>query len=279
VGAPLGFPLGHRVLFMFSVVTGKLGSGKSLFTASLIEDAARRGKRIVTNFDLNFDKYTFSYPLDCTVIPTRPTSDILQELGRGSDREDQPGLMVIDEGALILNSRTWNDKDREKVISWFAMSRKLNWDVYVIIQHVSALDKQIREMFCEIFITCMRLDRLKIPLLGASLPRIHIAVGKYGSQPGAPVTQRWIYRGNKQLYSLYNTSFIFDPEKKEVVKKLTAKTKRGIMYYLNQPLDTQLAKIKKVSFYDICYFPLFVTGSLFVSFFSFFDGMVTRSKS
>lgn len=234
---------------MFSVVTGRLGSGKSLFVASLIEDAARRGKRIVANFELDFSQYAFSTPLDCTVIPTRPTSKILQEVGRGSDREDEPGLMVIDEGAMILNARTWNDKDREKVIAWFAMSRKLNWDVYVIIQHVSALDKQIREMFCEIYVTCMRLDRIKIPLLGAALPRIHVAVGRYGSQPNAPVTQRWIYRGNKKLYSLYNTSHIFDPDKVEEVKHLSAKVKKDMFFYLNQKIDIKVS--------DVALLPLF----------------------
>lgn len=224
---------------MFSVVTGKLGGGKSLFVASLIDDAANRGRRIVANFELNFSKYEVPYPLDCTIIPTKPTSKILQDLGRGSDREDKPGLLIIDEGAMILNSRTWNDKDRDNIISWFLMSRKLNWDVYVIIQHTSALDKQIREMLCEIYITCMRLDRIKIPLLGAALPRVHIAVGRYGSQPGAPVTERWMYRGNKKLFSLYNTAHIFDPDKVEVVKKVHAKIKKNLMYYLNQPITKE----------------------------------------
>lgn len=231
---------------MFSVVTGRLGSGKSLFVASLIEEAATKGKRIVANFDLNFDAYSFSYPLDCTVIPTRPNSDILKSVGMGSDKESDPGLMIIDEGALVLNSRTWNDKEREKVIAWFAMSRKLNWDVYVIIQHVSALDKQIREMFCEIYINCMRLDRLKVPIIGIGLPRVHLAVGRYGSLPTAPITQRWIYRGNKKLYSLYNTSHIFDPDKKEEVKHLTAKLKRGIMYYLNLPIKSNDLKYSDI---------------------------------
>ena len=244
---------------MFSVVTGRLGSGKSLFVASLIEDAARRGKRIVANFDLDFSAYSFSSPLDCTVIPTRPTSQILADLGRGSDRESDPGLMVIDEGAMILNARTWNDKDREKIISWFAMSRKLNWDVYIIIQHVSALDKQIREMFCEIYITCMRLDRIKIPLLHAALPRVHIAVGRYGSQPNAPVTQRWIYRGNKKLYSLYNTSYIFDPDKVQEVKKLEAKVKKDLYYYLNQKVTLNVD--------TLVLFPIVAISTAFVGIF------------
>lgn len=252
----MGFLTVPQGVSMFSVVTGRLGSGKSLFVASLIEDAARRGKRIVANFDLDFSAYSFSSPLDCTVIPTRPTSQILADLGRGSEMESDPGLMVIDEGAMILNARTWNDKDREKVIAWFAMSRKLNWDVYIIIQHVSALDKQIREMFCEIYITCMRLDRIKVPLLHAALPRVHIAVGRYGSQPNAPVTQRWIYRGNKKLYSLYNTSYIFDPDKVQEVKKLTAKVKKDLFWYLNQKV--------KFNASDLILLPAICIGTVFV---------------
>lgn len=257
---------------MFSVVTGRLGSGKSLFVASLIADAARRGKRIVANFDLDFSRYTFNTPLDCTVIPTRPTSDILASVGRGSDRESDPGLMVIDEGAMILNARTWNDKDREKVISWFAMSRKLNWDVYVIIQHVSALDKQIREMFCEVYVTCMRLDRIKIPLIHAALPRVHIAIGRYGSQPNAPVTQRWIYRGNKKLYSLYNTSYIFDPDKVQEVKHLTAKVKKDFFWYVNQP-------IKAANVSSLLFFPIFAISWTFVAVAKLGSYLCSNSKS
>ena len=49
----MGFLTVSQGVSMFSVVTGRLGSGKSLFVASLIEDAARRGKRIVANFDLD----------------------------------------------------------------------------------------------------------------------------------------------------------------------------------------------------------------------------------
>lgn len=247
---------------MFSVITGRLGSGKSLLVASLIEQAATDGRRIVANFDLNFDQYTFTKPLDCTIIPTRPSSDILKSIGRGSDLESKPGLLVIDEGAMVLNSRTWNDKDRDNIIAWFLMSRKLNWDVYVIIQHVSALDKQIREMFCEIYITCMRLDRIKIPLLGAALPRLHIAVGRYGSMPNAPIVERWYYRGNKKLYSLYNTSYIFDPDKTQEVKYLTAKIKKSFKEVLKE-------RVKSFDYSNLLLLPIF--------FFSFFVACLFKS--
>lgn len=245
-----------------SLVAGKLGAGKTTLVATIIEEFAMSGRRIVANFPLNFDKFAFSYPLDCTIIPTRPTSQILADLGRGSDREDLPGLLVIDEGSMILNARTWNDKDRDNVIKWFAMSRKLNWDIYLIIQHPSALDKQIRELFCEIYINCMRLDRIKIPIIGKALPRLHLAVGRYGSQPGSPVTERWFYRGNKKLFSMYNTSYIFNPDEDQKVYKVTAKVVKGLHWYLNQPLSYWTKNANIIDIFII--WPQIAIASVFV---------------
>lgn len=204
------------------IVTGNLGSGKSLFTASQIVDYLHFGRRVACNFPLNLDKlqYKNKYTVDVDIIPTLPSSQDLWDLGVGGESEEKAGLLVLDEGALIFNSRTWNDKDRQKVVEWLVNSRKLKWDVYIIIQHLSALDKQIREMIGELVIRCIRLDRIKVPLLKAALPRIHVAIARYGTSATAIVSERWVYRGNKLIYSLYDTASIF--KSVEDLKKVTS---------------------------------------------------------
>lgn len=193
------------------IVTGNLGSGKSLFVASQIVDYIRGGRRVACNFPLNLDhlQNRFKYDTSVNILPTLPSSSNLWDLGVGGQSEEKAGLLVLDEGALIFNSRTWNDKDRQKIVEWLVNSRKLKWDVYIIIQHLSALDKQIREMIGELVIRCIRLDRLKIPLFKMPLPRIHVAIARYGTSSTAIVSERWVYRGGKTEFKMYDTASIF----------------------------------------------------------------------
>jgi hypothetical protein len=99
------------------------------------------------------------------------------------------------------------------MIDWLIHARKLRWDIYIIIQHVNALDKQIREMFGEFVVNCIRLDRIKIPFLtwatnligfNVRLPKIHRAIVKYGSGQVSFSVDVWTYMG-KSLYPAFNT--------------------------------------------------------------------------
>jgi hypothetical protein len=140
------------------------------------------------------------------VLPDRPTARDLRALGRGGPSEEKAGLLVLDECATWLNARTWSGREREDLIDWFLHSRKLGWDVILICQHASALDKQVREMICEYLVTCRRLDRFKVPLLGFKLPKVHVASVRYGLAPSDLNAEHWIYRGTR-YYDCYNTQW------------------------------------------------------------------------
>ena len=75
----------------------------------------------------------------------------------------------------------------------------------------------IRCAECEFVVICRRLDRLSMPLvspfaklfgLKVTLPKIHVATVKYGTSLDAPVSERWMYRGN-DLYAAYDTKQVF----------------------------------------------------------------------
>ena len=103
------------------------------------------------------------------------------------------GLLIVDEAGGWLNARTWQGKDRDAIIDWLTQSRKRRWDVILIAQAPVMLDKQVREAVCETVVRIRRLDRWKI--LGVAMPRVHIAIVRYGLEQSAPVIERWIYRG------------------------------------------------------------------------------------
>lgn len=160
----------------------------------------------------------------CDVIrlPDKPSVSDLEALGHGNETMDETknGLIVLDELAAWLNAREWGDKGRMAVIDWLLHSRKHGWDVMFISQHIEQIDKQIRTSLVEYLVVCRRMDRMKIPFFGkllnaitsgiitGNMPQIHVATVRYGVNPDAVVSDRWIYQG-KDLYDAYNTRQIF----------------------------------------------------------------------
>lgn len=206
------------------VITGKLGSGKTLVCVGRIYDYLQRGRRVVTNLDIDMLELADKPDSMAYVerLPDYPTSQSLHALGSGNDLPDEEfnGLLVLDECGTWLNSRGWaGDKDRQAMMDWMLHSRKHGWDVLLIVQDLQIIDKQVRLALCEHLVTCRRMDRLPIPFLSAGVkiagfnlkfPKVHLAIVRYGQERESPIVDRWIYRGLR-FYRAYNTKQIFNP--------------------------------------------------------------------
>lgn len=204
------------------IITGKLGSGKTIAAVGKMQEYLFAGRRVVTNIDINLANLVGRNKKNATMyrLPDMPTAADFDAVGQGSDSnaEDTFGGIFIDEAARFLNTRNFQDKERGKIIDWLVHARKLRWDVYIIIQHVNALDKQIRDMFAEHVVTCMRLDRLTVPVIGhitgmlgfpIRLPKIHYAAVRYGTGQASFIVERWVYTGTS-LYSAFDTEQKFN---------------------------------------------------------------------
>lgn len=218
------------------LVTGKLRSGKTLACVGRIRDALLAGKRVATNLDLDLEcmlparnpireeggKRTNHF--NVVRLPDKPSVDDLEAIGRGWDGdydEEKNGLLVLDELGAWLNTRTFQDKTRMPVIDWLLHSGKKQWDVYFIIQHQNMIDKQVREGLAEFLVTCRRLDRLRVPVIGRlfslfgvnlTMPKIHVGTIRYGIEAQALISDRWVYRG-VDLYKAYDTTQVFTDER------------------------------------------------------------------
>lgn len=202
------------------LITGKLGSGKTLSTIDKIKQALAKGQRVATNLDINLSALMPPWSRQSIVrLPDFPTAEDMLALGYGSDTPDEStfGTIVLDEVAVWLNARNWNDAGRKDFIDWLLHSRKYGWHVYLIIQHQGLLDKQIRASVVEFLVECRRLDRLQVPFVGAifklfdaklTLPKLHYGLVRYGTGQYAPIAERWMYRGDN-YYDAYDTRQIF----------------------------------------------------------------------
>lgn len=211
-------------------ITGGLGSGKTLVSVGRIKDYLDQGRRVATNLNLDLTKLLDARSkMTCIRLQDFPKIEDLNCLGRGhyvqdkkgtfSKSEKLNGLIVLDECAVLFNSREWSDKNRAAVIAWLRHSRKLGWDVIYIMQDVNSVDKQLRAGLIEHEGVCKRADRFSIPLIGGLLravglgfisrpPRIHICSVKYGLSQHAPVVDRWVYRGTT-VQDGYDTNQVF----------------------------------------------------------------------
>lgn len=204
------------------VVTGKLGSGKTLVAVKRIQEYLEQGRMIATNLDLKLEHLVQPFAKSPRVIrvPDKPTAEHLEALPapyEGDYDERKTGLLVFDECATWFNSRSWSDKGRKALIDWLLHARKRGWDIIFIIQNVSMMDSQAREGFAEHVVHCRRLDRLAIPILtwffkigGINFrpPKLHWGIVKYGASDSAPLIERWYYSGTG-LYNAYDTTQVF----------------------------------------------------------------------
>lgn len=201
-------------------ITGRKGSGKSLFAVGVIGDALKAGKRVATNLDIYLDKLcNATSKATFTRLPDKPTAADFELIGRGQDGcvEEENGIIVLDETSTFFNSRAYGDRERQPMLDWLVHSRKLGWDVYYICQGLDQIDKQLRTTMIEYHIAVKRTDKWPIPfitplvaLFGFNLrfPKMHIGIIKHGVERDSLVVDRKFYRA-RDLFDCYDTQQLF----------------------------------------------------------------------
>lgn len=205
-------------------VTGKLGSGKTLTAVGKIREALLRGVPVATNLDINLKEMLGRDKRNTRLLrlPDKPSVDDLTLLGSANKSYDvtKDGLIVLDECGTWFNSRTWNDKGRQKLIDHLLHIRKLGWDVIFIVQDIAVVDKQARLTLAEHTVFCRRLDRMQIPFISTlvwiltlgqlrvPMPKLHVGIVKYGDNLNSLTVDKWMLWGT-DLYSSYDTKQMF----------------------------------------------------------------------
>lgn len=175
---------------IFRFVTGRLGTGKTLVSVGVALTYLKRGRMLATNVDIYPEHFRDKRNKTVRIfrLPDHPTSDDLKSLPagnptlvRGPDGSLIPGpnydpsansLLLLDELAQFLNTRSYQNKDRLNIISFLVLLRKMGWDAYFIVQHIDMVDKQIREALAQETGYCRDMSRIPIPLLGSVTRRL-----------------------------------------------------------------------------------------------------------
>lgn len=168
---------------MIHFFTGTPGSGKSLHMAMIIDKWLRSGKNVIANFEINEDSFRHfneKHPGRLGKFIYVPNQDFMnnsykafyngrryvqppkdrfsyldgiygyalqfhERNARGQIIEGQT-LLVLDECQDLFNPRAWNRKDRLDWCSFLRLHRHYGYEVYLISQDESVIDKQIRNI-------------------------------------------------------------------------------------------------------------------------------------
>lgn len=209
-------------------VEGKLGTGKTKFCVKRAQEALRQGRRVASNVDLYVERLTPEKARSYVRLPDKPTELDLVAMGHGNPEsydEERNGVLILDELGTWLNSRSFQDKSRAGIIDWLIHARKFGWDVYLIVQDANMIDRQVREALVEYQCRCMRLDKVRVPIIGGLLgllggvvglpwlgflPRMHLVTSRVGEGVNKVIAERWMYRGD-DLHVAYDTRQVFTP--------------------------------------------------------------------
>jgi hypothetical protein len=83
--------------------------------------------------------------------------------------EDKNGGLFLNECATWLNARTFNDKNRTGALDFGVHGRKLGCDMWFLCRDAGHINKQVREGLIEYIVRCIKLDKMKIPVIGGFL--------------------------------------------------------------------------------------------------------------
>lgn len=202
-------------------VEGKLGTGKTKFAVWRAQQALQQRRRVASNVDLKCEVLQPFGFRSYVRLPDKPTDHDLDAMGHGNPEsydEDKNGVLILDELGTWLNSRSFQDKSRAGLLDWLIHARKKGWDVYLIVQDAGMIDRQVREALIEYQVRLMRMDKVRIPILGritgllrerwGYLPKFHLATARVGSGQSAIVAERWTFKGH-DLHDAYDTRQVF----------------------------------------------------------------------
>lgn len=212
---------------MIYFYSGLPGSGKSLHCAKTIDQYHRKGKNVITNFEINHDfwkkkrckknKYLCDYGILADITNEELTIDYLMDFADRNHERNAKGqiiekqtLLVIDECQTMFNSRSWNQKGRAEWIIFFTQHRKFGYTVILVSQNKNLIDKQIRSVL-EFDFEHRNVKNFKLIgwflafLLGGNFFVIPVSWMSNGKHDHTE-----FLRAPKRYYKLYDSYKIFD---------------------------------------------------------------------
>lgn len=192
---------------MISLYSGTPGSGKSLHCAQIVRNHLKLYSDVIGTFHINKNCLFKKSPYEYTYVNIYSLSPAFL-VGYAKTHKLKKGvegsfLLVIDEAQRLFNSRTWNNKDRNDWITFFAEHRHLGFDIILVSQNDRMLDRQIRALIEYEFI------HRKVTQFGLKGKILSLFVGNFAYvknwYPLKEKIDSCFFRAEKRLFDFYDT--------------------------------------------------------------------------
>lgn len=210
---------------MIELYSGTPGSGKSLHCADLMKRWLNHWKApVICNFSFNARACNPKGWGSLLIVDNNQiTPDFLiyfsekyRELRKWNSVPEEHILLVIDEAQLLFNAREWNKGNRASWISFFTQHRKLGYRVILIAQFDRMLDRQIRSVleYEHIHRKVKNIGKGGFILNTLAGGGLHVCIKVY--KPLNEKVSSGLFRGNRALYSLYDSYTRFSADNTSV---------------------------------------------------------------
>lgn len=187
---------------MIRAVTGMPGEGKTCFSVQhiIIEELIHGTKPIYTNIAFNIEELERylekrGYKADLSRIHNleeHQLAEFWSHIPNGC-------LCVLDEVAEYFNSQAWKSIGKDAG-TWARQHRKLGHEPYLVVQELSHIFKQFRDLIGEeIRVTNMNNHKI----LGFRLPKFFNA--KWVWKDAKTVSRQKLYRFSTDIFAVYDT--------------------------------------------------------------------------
>lgn len=246
---------------MIFLVTGMPGGGKTYFAMRKIDQSLAAGKVVVTNVKLSPDwaeRIADGSPI--ARRNKRYRARLIANYRRHMHFVENPGelmsimvkgdeegraVAVLDEAGAFLSAREWNKRcpgcegkkrrdgspedhipgcdgfTRKEIVTWFQRHRHYGFDVYLIAQLLSSIDKSVRELHEE-NIMLKNLKNFKLAGVKVFRRNRFVAITRWNSTD-KHVLKRETYTLSKRVANLYDTHALksdISPEDAELILPL-----------------------------------------------------------
>lgn len=139
---------------MISIYTGRPGCGKSYNAASVAYNYLANGKVVIANFELFSERVkplrgvatgTFYFVSNEQITAENLIGYALHNHDIDDSEREAQALLIIDEAQVLFNARDWKNPNRAIWCEFFQQHRKFGYEIILISQNQSYVDKQIRE--------------------------------------------------------------------------------------------------------------------------------------
>ncbi|MCW1921501.1 zonular occludens toxin domain-containing protein [Luteolibacter arcticus] len=211
---------------MIQLVTGDLGSGKTLYTSMLMFDALCQGRIVVTNIKVVWEEMALlAARLRGVVLDERQLIRVNPEEDRNWHRVIPWGSTVpieayFDEIHLIYNARDWQKTGTENkgLVSFHSQSRKAKVNVTYIVQEKETMEKQFRAL-AEYELAIVSSDHVPLGWIVKLFPRCFI-VKVISVKKGTLLGRRW-RRYDKRFFRVYDSFSFLDKEMGDLSDEVT----------------------------------------------------------